>query len=364
MVAAKLARSSAVVLLHLLRARVRRDMSKMGRALHTLFLQLFVVAASMMMAASLAGVAAPTGPPPRCSAFLTPPPLASPPCCEGYDDCRQPSGLPWCPAAAAALPPLDVRNNPLSCLPQLAKPHYSWALPNQYLVNASAYGGVLLDYARITGSVPLGIDATATAVATAADACRRSGRQGGCSLAINYSPWMKWPSIARDPDPTICGAPEAAELASYRGALQNLTRWLAVANEEHTGVAVTVGAVIVDSETFGAIATAVLQCHVLGLLPRRISVQWIDRLWLHRGRLVVHQTRLVSGSGAEARAGLQPDTGVLPGQRNKWRRQWHGPGHILCVRRGRPLRASLQPGPTHRAAVGGPACNRPGLAAG
>ena len=183
-----------------------------------------------------------------------PPPPWTPtrPCCSSAEACRSAAGLPWCAAAAAAQPIANAQSNPLRCLPPLPKPHFSWPLPARLLTNASDADGLLLDFARITGSVPIDLGTTsAEQVLVAAEACARCPAGRPCTLAINYSPWMHWPSMDHDPDPTLTGAPEQQELQRYRDALSNFTRYLAVANER-LDAAITVGAVIIDSETFEA----------------------------------------------------------------------------------------------------------------
>ena len=60
-----------------------------------------------------------------------------------------------------------VRVNPLRAAPQLPKVHYSWSLPPPlqapfYWDNLSVADGLLVDYARVTGSLSIQIHCTPT----------------------------------------------------------------------------------------------------------------------------------------------------------------------------------------------------------
>lgn len=173
-------------------------------------------------------------------------------CCNNATSCAASPHMPWC-AGSTERPPVYVTTNPLRGLPALLKPHYSWPLPGLFLSDVEHADGVLLDFARITGSVPLdltymaGSDKGWGMILVAVEACHRAGPR--CALAVNYSPWQQWPNANDEPNPTLRGAPEQAELAHYRAGLENVSHWVSVANAE-LGSAVQVGALLIDSEVF------------------------------------------------------------------------------------------------------------------
>eukprot|EP01052_Picozoa_sp_SAG31_P005379 SAG31_NODE_236_length_19594_cov_7.018620_5_plen_412_part_00 len=160
----------------------------------------------------------------------------------------------WC-GSSVERPPVYVSSNPLRGLPALPKPHYSWPLPGLFLADVGHADGVLVDFARVTHSIPLDLTYMAgqnkgwEMVAVAVEACHRAGPN--CTLAINYSPWQNWPNANDEPDPTLRGAAEEAELAHFRTSLSNTTHWIRVANAE-LGANVRVGALLLDSEIFEA----------------------------------------------------------------------------------------------------------------
>ena len=183
------------------------------------------------------------------------------PTCEG-------SGQPWC-SSSSQRPPLFVTSNPLRGLPRLPKPHYSWPLPGTFLADVAHADGVLVDFGRVTGSLPLDLTYMAAAdqgwamIKTAVQGCHLAMRlQPGttCTLAVNYSPWLTWPNAGHEPDPTLKGAcpsataatlcpAEAQELHHYTAGLTNVSHWLDLANEE-LGATVRIGALLIDSEIF------------------------------------------------------------------------------------------------------------------
>jgi hypothetical protein len=166
--------------------------------------------------------------------------------------------------------------NPFASMPQLPKPHYSWPICG---IARSMAGCIrrsdrtLVDFARVTGVLPLGLDGVniaskwdtsfdnstlPEAVAICAEA--------NCSLGLFYSAWNQWfPST----DPMFEGTTpmlftaggkrrvgsEDAEVAFWRGRLEGVASGLRAANAAQGLVgrnAVVVSAVLVDSEKFGA----------------------------------------------------------------------------------------------------------------
>eukprot|EP01051_Picozoa_sp_SAG22_P021265 SAG22_NODE_4630_length_1211_cov_1.462230_2_plen_220_part_01 len=178
--------------------------------------------------------------------------------------CSGPSAA--APAAATnAAPPTILAGNPLRGLPALTIPHLSWPFPEPgnlgshgppagYLANSSAafLDGFLHDFVRITGSCPLGLaHTTQVEVATCAALCAANAADPTRCLAINYSPWYsKFPSH----DPTVTGAAEAAEMASFTGLLANVSTWLAGTEHGASGT-VGVAAFLLDQEKFSSSPT-------------------------------------------------------------------------------------------------------------
>ena len=160
-----------------------------------------------------------------------------------------------------------VCSNPLSGLPPLKKTHYSWPLP---FVDEKWLGGAQVDFARITGSLPLylysdcgvpepgnnSVGQNSTEVFSAVRICHLAQRNGSAApvLALNWSPWY---SCFEAPggeeivmgDPRVEGATEARYLNEWRTRLQLYKSWVADANEE-LGTSIRVGAVLLDSERF------------------------------------------------------------------------------------------------------------------
>jgi|EP01046_Picozoa_sp_COSAG06_P011550 hypothetical protein len=180
-------------------------------------------------------------------------------------------------AARASVLPSSIGGNPFAALPRLPKPHQSWPICGIARSMAGCIkrsDQVLVDFARVTGVLPLGLDGVnvgtqwdtsfddstlpeAVAICAAAN----------CTLGLSYSPWDQYyPSPS---DPTFEGATpmpfsaggkprigsEAAEVAFWRSRLLAVKAGLAAANAAHglTGsLAVVVSAVFVDSEKFGS----------------------------------------------------------------------------------------------------------------
>ena len=92
-----------------------------------------------------------------------------------------------------APPSLAPDANPLAGLPSLAKPHYSWY--RELYPNGSGISDnheTLIDYARITQSMPVVHGASQSAVLTAVKVCLEAIDlgDGNCSLGLNFSPFI------------------------------------------------------------------------------------------------------------------------------------------------------------------------------
>ena len=156
-----------------------------------------------------------------------------------------------CDAAGAV-----VTMNPLKNLSALPKTHYSWPIPQQYLASSAPdfIDGLMHDYVRITGACSLTLDVSTgglnrSALRVCAEICdavapaRLAAQLPAPAINVNYSPWYKhFPGT----DPTVGGAAEQAELASYKALLAELKAWLPAAGRGKT----TLGAVLLDSEKF------------------------------------------------------------------------------------------------------------------
>lgn len=169
------------------------------------------------------------------------------------------------PPPAVAVPPANnVSLNHLKTLLPLPKVHHSWMLPAGQFASVDAADSVLVDYARITGSVPICLVTNcgdwpgnaAERVATAVEACHRAGlvppplgRPEGTSsapsLAVNFSPWY---SLFKGSNASSTEG-EAAELELWRTAFVQLKGWIASANAMLNST-VKVSAVMMDSEKF------------------------------------------------------------------------------------------------------------------
>jgi hypothetical protein len=51
--------------------------------------------------------------------------------------------------------------------------HHSWPIPTQY-INATAYDGIIVDYARVTGSLALEREPSSEILTAAVDVCGRA----------------------------------------------------------------------------------------------------------------------------------------------------------------------------------------------
>jgi hypothetical protein len=159
------------------------------------------------------------------------------------------------PAAARLLP----HENPLSGLPALSKPHYSWCrsvFPNG--TGISDNRATVVSYARITQSMPIchgaGMASVAEAVAICLDGIAEGGGKGNCTLGLNFSPYineMEQDETKRLPTtpPNVTTATEIKFLANFKVWVANVSRWAAEASASGGGH-VPVGAVMLDQEVF------------------------------------------------------------------------------------------------------------------
>lgn len=115
---------------------------------------------------------------------------------------------------AGTIGPTSDAQRPLSSLPRLRKPHYSWPASDVSWKDASA-NPVLQDYARVTGSVPISVNDPSSGVG--APGTRTEDiieiallcQQEEATIAINYSPWYaKFKGV----DPTVQGPLETQEV--------------------------------------------------------------------------------------------------------------------------------------------------------
>jgi hypothetical protein len=158
-------------------------------------------------------------------------------------------GMPQCPF---------VRVNPLRGSAQLPKVHHSWSLPPAYQApyweNMSVADGLLVDYARVTGSLSIQINsgdwdqnATTVLVQACDAATRMSSPAREVTIGVNFSPWQHLYKPKSDPRDV---SKEAAECAHLSTNAKRFMGYLAEANQQ-LGTSVRVGLVMLDSETFG-----------------------------------------------------------------------------------------------------------------
>ena len=171
-----------------------------------------------------------------------------------------------------SFPGNNVSVNHLKHVLPLPKVHYSWALPPGQFESIDAVDGLLIDYARVSGALPLGAHADWGAApgcgaaegkppcasrkartAMVVDACHRAslvppplGRPAPPVINLNFSPWYE-KFKGRNASST---EGEAAELAMWRASLAEVKGWIAEANSQ-LGSEVRVGAICMDSEKFG-----------------------------------------------------------------------------------------------------------------
>ena len=129
----------------------------------------------------------------------------------------------------------------------LPKPHFSWY---RYAKRSDNWA-TLVDYARITHSVPIVHNANQSEIVNAVNLCYHADGCGttagcssthNCSLAINWSPYVKTMEAAKaahEPaDPTKTTTLEESYLAEFSAWSANVTRWAAEASN-HNGISST-----------------------------------------------------------------------------------------------------------------------------
>jgi len=154
--------------------------------------------------------------------------------------------------------------NPLKDLPPLPKPHHACGSFNAYFYDVTFADGILLDYARITGSVPIELGyynnetkGPPNIAKAAVDACHRAtvNRTADglppCSIAFSFDPWI-W-KYSRPPNPLngpqrdpASRVREQDELDFFRSQMEATLGQIEEANAL-LGASVTVGAMLFDS---------------------------------------------------------------------------------------------------------------------
>jgi hypothetical protein len=157
--------------------------------------------------------------------------------------------------------------NPLKSLPPLRKPHHAAGSFNKYFYDISFADGILLDYARITGSVPIELGyfdnqtkGPPNIAKAAVDACHRATLNRTalglpcCSIAFSFDPWI-W-KYSRPPNPLddpqrdpASRVREQDELDFFRWQMGAILAQIEEANKL-LGASVAVGAMLLDSEEF------------------------------------------------------------------------------------------------------------------
>ena len=168
------------------------------------------------------------------------------------------------PCGVNATPPCPfVRINPLRGVPQLPKVHHSWSLPPAYQVpywtNTSATDGLLVDYARVTGSLSVQINSAdwdpamvSVLVGACAQASQLSSPHREVTIGVNYSPWQHIYPAKSDPRDE---SKEAAERTRLTTNAKAFLSYVASANSQ-LGTNIRVGLVMLDSETFSHNSTS------------------------------------------------------------------------------------------------------------
>ena len=135
-------------------------------------------------------------------------------------------------------PPLAPSANPLKDLPPLPKPHYSW----YRYAKRSDNEATLIDYTRITQSVPIVHNANQSEITAAVNLCYHGGgfdtssgcaSENNCSLALNWSPFVKTLEAAKashkPAGPRKSTPLEESYLTEFGEWAANATRWAAEA---------------------------------------------------------------------------------------------------------------------------------------
>ena len=92
---------------------------------------------------------------------------------RGPDDRKHQRQLQQTLQLTPARPAANTAMNPLKGLAELPKVHHSWPIPAQY-INATAYDGIIVDYARVTGSLALEREPSSEILTAAVDVCGRA----------------------------------------------------------------------------------------------------------------------------------------------------------------------------------------------
>jgi sialidase-1 len=129
-------------------------------------------------------------------------------------------------------------------LPSLPYKHHSWPIYfGPSAVNhwgpSAEFEQLLVQFARVTGALPLSIGTNPLEVAEAV----KIARLANATLTLNYSPWMGY--LEKHLPPTTRGIPESEEVNGTVAVLKNVSHWLDQANG--TGLITTI---VLDSEIF------------------------------------------------------------------------------------------------------------------
>eukprot|EP01050_Picozoa_sp_SAG11_P017778 SAG11_NODE_2602_length_3180_cov_1.885427_2_plen_518_part_00 len=195
------------------------------------------------------------------------------------------------PRAVAA----PVRINPLRGIPQLPKVHYSWTLPPpgtsvpNYWANISVADGLLVDYARVTGSLSIQIKSNewnqtyTTVLVQACDAATRlSSPSREVTIGVNYSPWQHIYPSKSDPRDT---SKEAVEYSRLSTNVRRFLAYLEQANGE-LGTSVKVGLVMLDSEIFSWNESSSTDWKIALARKHELAYNWTQELFPAGTRVV------------------------------------------------------------------------------
>lgn len=154
-----------------------------------------------------------------------------------------------------AVPPPPVAVNPLKGLPALPKYHYSWPIGADY-IDAEKFDGLIVDYARITGSLAAqGGAKNATQMLAAADVCNRAAKMPNVTrtpgIGLNYGCMPGASSTGVGPGTGCNETCEANGIATFKAALKLAQANLDVANAK-LGSHIEINTVQFDCETFWA----------------------------------------------------------------------------------------------------------------
>ena len=145
-------------------------------------------------------------------------------------------------------PPLAAEANPLAGLPALPKPHYSWYRSHAGTDRIADNRATLIDYARITHSIPVCHDGNETDVSDAVAICVAAG--GDCAISVDWSPYInEAEKEEKRVDPRTTTPNELASLNAFKAWARNVTRWAAAASKKLPGGHdIKIGAIGFDQE--------------------------------------------------------------------------------------------------------------------